>query len=269
MFWRALLVETRKTLRNPALWLGLGGLLFLFTCVILIRHMQIASGYTGDAGGLESDLLEGLLLFHWIGILVYAVTGAVIAAFDYLDRSIQLWLSRGLTRSMLLSARLTAILLVTLGIVACSVAAILGVAALSRSLFFGDVDVARLHLAALPLAVLRVFWGSLPYLALTVLLAVVSRSPFFAAGGTVVYGTVIEPYLPALSGRLPGLMPYVPGTLARTLHQYNAALDLTAAPLPAGAALMPQGEAVLWIGALFLLLSYAALVIFSRQDLGG
>lgn len=269
MFWRALLVEIRKTLWNPALWLGLGGLLFLFACAILIRHLQIARGYAGDAGGLESDLLEGLLLFHWIGILVYAVTGAVIAAFDYLDRSIQLWLSRGVRRSVLLSARLITILLVTLGIVTFSVVALLGVAALSRGLFFGEVDVTQLHLAALPPAVLRVFWGALPYLALTVLLAVASRSPFFAAGGTVVYGTVIEPFLPALIGRWPGLLDYVPGNLARTLHQYNAAVALGAAPLSTDTFLMSQWEAALLIGALFLLLSFAALAIFSRQDLGG
>jgi ABC-type transport system involved in multi-copper enzyme maturation permease subunit len=269
MFWRALFVETRKTLRNPALWLGLGGLLFLFTCAVLIRHLQISRGYAGDPGGLESDLVEWLLLFHWIGILVYAVTGAVIAAFDYLDRSIQLWLVRGVRRSVLLCARLTTILVVTLGIVVFSVGTFLGIAALSRSLFFGYVDAAELHLAALPLAVLRVYWSSLPYLALTVLLAVVSRSPFFAAGGTVVYGTVVEPFLPALIGRLPGLMQFVPGSLARTLHQYNAALDLGAAPLATDAALLSQWEAVLLIGVLFLLLSFAALVIFSRQDLGG
>src|SRR5690606_13638709 len=103
-------------------------------------HLQISRGYAGDPGGLESDLVEWLLLFHWIGILVYAVTGAVIAAFDYLDRSIQLWLVRGVRRSVLLCARLTTILVVTLGIVVFSVGTFLGIAALSRSLFFGYVD---------------------------------------------------------------------------------------------------------------------------------
>ena len=93
-FLRLLAIETRKTLKHPALWIGLGGLLFLLACAILIGHLRIRNGY---GGGIEMDLLEGLAFFSWLGILVYAILGAVIAAFDYTDRSIQLWLMRYLS----------------------------------------------------------------------------------------------------------------------------------------------------------------------------
>lgn len=93
MFLRLLAIETRKTLKHPTLWIGLGALVFLLAFIVFINHAQIASGYEPAVGGLERDLLKGLAFFNWIGIMVYAVTASVIAAFDYPDRSIQLWLT--------------------------------------------------------------------------------------------------------------------------------------------------------------------------------
>ena len=265
MFLHLLFIEIRKTLKHPALWLGLGVLVFLLALTILVDHLLLARGPRGASGGLENDLLLGLAFFNWLGILVYAVTGAVIAAFDYPDRSLQLWLTRGVPRALLLSARLTTILFFGWLIVCFAVAAILGLSALSRTLIFGTVDSTNLELTALPLATLRVFWSSLPYLALTVLLAILSRSPLFAAGGTIVYGTVVEQFAPALAERLPWFIHYLPASLAQVLQNGNTAIDRSVA----AAARQPHGQAILLIGLIFLFLSLASLAVFSRQDLGG
>src|SRR5690242_6578302 len=128
-FLRLLAIETRKTLKHPGLWLGLGALLFLLAMFIWIDHAQIARGYEEATGGLEQDLLNGLAFFNWIGVLVYAVTASVIAAFDYPDRSIQLWLNRGISRTTLLLARSTIILSFALLIVCFTLAALLGLGA--------------------------------------------------------------------------------------------------------------------------------------------
>ncbi len=269
MFLRLLSIESRKTLKHPALWMGMCGLLFLLGCAILIKHVWILNNHEDGSGGLEKDLLDGLVFFNWFSILVYAVTGAVIAAFDYTDRSIQLWLMRGVTRSVLLSARLAAILLFTFLIVGVTALAVLGLGALSRSGFFGVVETSNLNLAALLPAVLRVFWSSLPYLALSAFLGVISRSPFFAAGGTIVYGSVIEQFIPALSARVPWLTRFLPGSLSHALQSSNSALDLSTRPLSMESIPVPELQVVLLIGGIFLLLSIASLVIFSRQDLGG
>jgi hypothetical protein len=269
MFLRLFAIETRKTLKHPALWLGLAALLFLLATFMLINHLQIANGFRTASGGLEKDLLDGLAFFNWLGILVYAVIGAMIAAFDYMDRSIHLWLTRGVTRLMLLSARLAAILFFALLIVSFTVIAFLGLGVLSRSLFFHAVETSNLNLSALLPVGLRVFWSSLPYLALSVLLGMFSRSPLFAAGGTIVYASVVERFIPALSERVPWLTRYLPGSLSRVLQSRNIALDLSAKPLPMSATLMPELQVVLLIGCIFLLLSIASLVIFSHQDLGG
>jgi hypothetical protein len=114
-----------------------------------------------------------------------------------------------------------------------------------------------------------VFWSGLPYLALTVLFAVISRSPLFAAGGTIIYGTVIENLLANLENRFPTLVRYLPSQLAQVLQINNLTLDRTALPLPLDAAVMPEARAILAIGIIFIILSAVALAIFSRQDLGG
>lgn len=269
MFLRQVFIETRKTFKHPALWLGLAALAFLLASAILISHFQIMNRYEDGSGGLERDLLNGLAFFNWLGILVYAVIGAVILVFDYTDRSIQLWLTRGVSRPVLLSARIVTVLLFSLLTICVAVAVLLGVGSISRSLFFGTVAASNLNLSALMPAILRIFWSSLPYLALSVLLGMLSRSPFFAAGGTIVYGSVVEQFIPALSARAPWLTPYLPGSLSHALQIHNSALDLHALPLSMESMPMPELQVVILIGAMFLLLSVVSLAIFSRQDLGG
>ncbi len=229
----------------------------------------MANGYRAASGGLEHDLISGLEFYDWIGVLVYAVAASVIAAFDYPDRSIQIYLNRGVPRAALLAARMVTILFFGLLMVGFTVAALLGLGALSRGLFFGQVEASSLNLAALLPVSLRVFWSAVPYLAMTVLFATLSRSPLFAAGGTILYGCILE----SLALRLPdpyrAVVPYLPISLSRVLQIANAALNRgTGLPAPSASA-MPELQAVLWIGAIFAVTCGLAYSVFSRQDLGG
>lgn len=266
MFLRQILIETRKTLAHPALWLGLGGLSLLLVGFVLVEHLQIVNGHQSVSGGLEQDLIDGLAFWGWIGTLAYAISTAVIMAFDYPDRSIQTWLTRGLPRPVLMAARLVVVLLFNLILIGYVVLAILGLAALSRLFFFGRVDMLQMNWAALLPATLRMFWASLPYLALTVFLAIFSRSPLFSAAGTVVYASVLEMLLGNLANRFPALVRYLPAQLAGVLK--GQTLNLSLVTLPHESA-MPELRAILLIGLMFLALSGAATLIFSRQDLGG
>src|SRR5690242_13771009 len=116
MFLRQVIIETRKTLSHPAFWLGLGGLTLVLGGFMFVLQAQtvwspghnhvIISGRAFSRNGLEQDLAAGLLLYGWLGSLVCAVSAAVIVAYDYPDRSIQVWLARGLPRPTLFFARL-------------------------------------------------------------------------------------------------------------------------------------------------------------------
>ncbi len=262
---RQLGIETRKTYKHPAFWIGLLALFLLLGMFILVSDLQIARGVRAAQGGVEKDLLSGLAFYNWIGILVYGVIGAVIAAFDYPDRSIQLWLGRGTGRSLLLWARLAAILFFSMLVTCFAVTSLLVLGTLSRFLLFGSVETSNLNLSALLPVILRLFWGALPYLALALLLGVVSRSPMVAAAGTIVYGCVFEMLALQARGRFPAIVRYLPASLSGALQASNSALDRTATSIPLNATLMPATQAFLWIGVIFLVLGMASLIFSSAR----
>jgi ABC-type transport system involved in multi-copper enzyme maturation permease subunit len=267
MFLRQVSIEIRKTVKHPALWVGLTALLLLLTLFIVIHHSQIKYGFTESDGGLEQDLLEGLSFFNWIGGFVYAVTASVIAAYDY--PNLRLWLTRGLPRQTLLLARLMVILLFNGSIILFTIFATLVISTLSRSLFFRTVDVSRLNTAALLPIFLRTFWISLPYLALTILFAIVSRSPIFAGGGMIVYADVLERLLMSMSDRYPLLTHLLPGNLSMALQINYYTIDHTGTRPIFHPPLAAEPQAILIIGILFAVLCAFSFVIFSRQDVGG
>jgi len=161
------------------------------------------------------------------------------------------------------------ILLISGLIILFMVVATLALSALSRSLFFGAVDISRLSTAALLPIFLRTFWISLPYLALTVLLAIVSHSPIFAGGGMIVYANVFERLLMSVSDRYPLLTRFLPGNLSMALQINYYTIDRTVSRPIFHPPLMVEPQAILAIGIIFTILCAFSFVIFSRQDLGG
>jgi ABC-type transport system involved in multi-copper enzyme maturation permease subunit len=233
----------------------------------VVHHSQIKYGFVPPEGGLEKDLLAGLTFYSWVCGFVYAVAASVIMAYDYPD--LRLWLTRGLPRPALLLARLTVILLVCGLSICLSIFATIGFAALLRGLLFGKMDASQLNLDAVLPVILNLFWSSLPYLAFTVFLAVVSRSATFAAGAMIVYSTVLEKLLLSASDRYPILTRYLPGQLAIILQANNFSLDRTAVKPVLDATWFTVPQASLAIGILFFVLCGLSILVFSRQDLGG
>jgi hypothetical protein len=219
--------------------------------------------------GLELDLQIGLGLFSFLSILFYATTTALISAYDYPDRGIQIWLARGVPRSLLLLARLAVALLFGLLLVSFAVIIILGVSTLARIVFLGGYTAKDLAWAQVPPAILRLFWASLPYLALTVLFAVSSRSPLFAAGGALVFRTVLENLLAGLADRFPTLINLLPSRLGIVLQFNIYQLDRTAKAMTLDKHFLAEPQAILVIAALFIFMSGLSLLVFSHQDWGG
>jgi ABC-type transport system involved in multi-copper enzyme maturation permease subunit len=272
MFLRLLTIETRKLFKNPILWVELGILALIFVAYFTVRYVIIAEAVRNglmNTRGLELDLQVGLGLFGNFSVLFYAATAAIISAYDYPDRSIQMWLTRGVPRALLLLARVVMILVVCLLLTIYIIGMILALAMLMRAAFLGGFTAQNLNWMQLILAVLRIFAASIPYLALTVLLGVISRSPLFAAGGTLVFVTVVEKLLEGWSDNYPALIQFIPSHLAQLLQFNTYALDRTARPMILVGAYLNEPQAFLSIGILLLVFSALSLVIFSRQDLGG
>jgi len=272
MFLRLLSIEVRKLLKHPILWLEFAGLVLIMAAYFAARYALIANSVRNglvNTRGLETDLQIGLGLFSFMSILFYASTAALISAYDYPELGIQMWLTRGVPRSLLMLARLAVTLLFGLLLVSFAVFTILGVATVARTVFLGGYTAKDLNWAQLLPAILRVFWASLPYQAMTVLFAVISRSPLFAAGGTLVFRTVLENLLANLADRFPALIHLLPSRLGYSLQFNVYQLDRTAKAMSLDKQFLTEPQAMLVIGALFILMSGISLIIFSRQDWGG
>ena len=272
MFLHLLTIETRKLLKHPALWVELGLLVFIFAIYFVFRYAVIAEAVRNglvNTRGLELDLQIGLALFGMLNILFYASVAAIISAYDYPDRSIQMWLTRGVSRSLLLLARLALILIVGFLLTVFVVIGILGLAMLSRSIFLGGFTTENLNWANLLPMIIRIYAASIPYMSMTVLFGVISRSPLFAAGGTLVYATVVEKLLEGWSDDYPALIQFIPSHLSQLLHFNKYTLDHTARPMILGGAYLSEPQVFLTIVVILLVLGMLSLFIFSRQDLGG
>lgn len=272
MFLHLLSIETRKLLKHPWLWLGFLGLIGFFGLYYSARYAMLATAVRNglvDTRGLELDLQVGIGLFSFLSILFYSATAALVSAYDFSDRGVQMWLVRGVPRSLLMLTRLVVVM--TFGFVLVTVAACasLGFGALMRSLFLGSYSAQNLNWFEIFPAILRVFWGAAPYLALTVLLASISRSPLFAAGGALVFRTVLENLLMRLGDRFPSFTRLLPSQLAFVLEFYTYPLDRTAKAMHLGDTFLTEPQAALAIGALLLLFGSLSIVIFTCQDWGG
>ncbi len=272
MFLRYLTIETRKLLKHPLLWLELAGLLGVFALYFAARYaLMVRAVQNGlvNTRGLELDLQIGLGLFNFLSIVIYAASAALVSAYDYPDRGLQIWLVRGVPRPLLMLARLAIVLLFAFVLATISVFAILGSAALMRTLFLGSYTAQNLNWTQIPPAILRVFWSSVPYLALTTLFAVISRSPLFAAGGALVFRTILENLLLHLSDRFPYLVRLLPSQLAFVLFFNTYTLDHTAPSMALADQFLTEPEAGLAIAGLLIFFGALAIAIFSRQDWGG
>jgi hypothetical protein len=272
MFLSLLSIEARKLFKHPWLWLGLAGLIGFFGLYFAARYAMMSTAVRNglvDTRGLELDLQIGIGLFSFLSILFYGATTALVSAYDFSDRGVQMWLVRGVPRPLLMLARLLVILAFGFILVMVAAAISLGFGALMRSIFLGNYSAHNLNWTEIFPAILRVFWDVTPYLTLTVLLASMSRSPLFAAGGILVFRTVLENLLFRLADRFPYLTRLLPSQLAFVLEFYTYSIDRTTKAMHLGDTFLTEPQAVLAIGILLLLFGGLSIIIFSRQDWGG
>jgi hypothetical protein len=272
LFLRFFSIEARKLFKHPVLWLEFAGLLgivgfyFAARAFLILRSPHAAAS---SAWAMTSDLQGGLQLYRLVGVVFYASITAFVAGADLPERGVQVWLARGVPRSVLLLARTSLVLLLSFLLVAILVCASLGGGALTDRLMLGPKAALSADWMQLAAATLYVFWGTVPYLGLAILLSFVSRSPLFGAAGTLVFQTVLEGGLLRLAGRFPNLIRFLPAQLALVLEASVYGPDRAAKAISAGAPLLTGPQAALAIGALLLCSVALTLVIFRLQDWGG
>lgn len=290
MFWKMWTIENTKTFKRSLWWIEVALLAALILGINLLLFGFYQSNLTSKE--ISAEDLEGVrMLMTWPagllttlnfvsgnglgGLLVIVLVGALTAQ-EYTWRTLHLWLSRGVSRATLLSAKFTALLLPVLLITLTPVIVGGAVTALFSLGFNGSLSLEQLNAAEMLLSILRTAYTLLPYAALAFLLSILTRSSVAAIGLGVGYSLLIEgialQIMMAFTRSAGRIMAYLPGGLAQSVLQLNQNSLVMAGPSVEGEAvaaspLLSPLPAAVGIGLWTLLFVGLALWIFQRQDL--
>lgn len=280
MFWPMTKNELVKMFKRNLLWIELGllaAVLALFYGALLLAT-QVAPDQAAAAALRETVVWPGalpgalsLVGGGGLGGLLIIVLASVAVTQGYTARTFALWLSQGTPRAVVLVARFLALMVGALLIVAVGLLAGAVVSGLITLALTGGLPLASLNWGQVALSVLRGAYALMPYAALTVLLAVLTRSMAGALGGGIAVAMLGE----AIFGQVLGLVgeggqriaQFLPSLMGRSLGNLSSAMvEGFAAPL-AEPILLPPGAAALGLAAYTLVFMALALLVFRRQDL--
>jgi ABC-2 type transport system permease protein len=277
MFWHVLRLESQKTFQRRLFWLGLlilAAVIMFFYSMFFAFRGSIPASVTQSLSwplGLLYGLNYAIGFTSWAsyGTVLLIVLVGVLTAQEYSWRTMQLWLSHGVPRSLLLGTKFLLALAFAPLIVLLCLASIGGLSAFFSLQLHGTINVQGVDFAQLLLSFVRTAYAMLPYAALTFLLAVASRSTMVAVAGGLAFMMVVESslagLLPMLGDTFARLVQYLPSGLAAALNSQNYALAKMAVPY---SPLQPSPlVAAIGIAIYTLVFSGLALWIFRRQNL--
>jgi ABC-type transport system involved in multi-copper enzyme maturation permease subunit len=281
MFSQMYLVEQKKLFKGKLFWGALALLLAIGMSVFFFMYTTRNSTALSVEDQVEvtaaviwpQSLYGGLLMMAQLGApLLLAVVGAAVAQ-EYGWRTMSLWVSHGVPRSVVLLARFAALVLTVM-----IFTAVLFTAIALMSVFFtwritGGFDPSVVNFGEVLLGILRTTYVLLPYVALTFLAGVLTRSMVGAIGSGVVFMIIVEPVtieiMSALGGIFHQIRMFLPDFVATSVFNLNEAIAVS--PFAEAAEDAPQllaaGPAAALIALYTVLLMGLALWIFRRQDL--
>ncbi len=242
MLANAFRMEMTKVFRRRMTWVLVGILALLVAGPYLLIYavaQEVLSDPTVAAGTVEEvqgmlcwpgalTSLLGLTGGAGLGGLMLVVLAGAITAQEYTWRTTHLWLSRGLPRSAYLLAKYASLVIAALLIVLTAVLVASPLTAWFTQQLTGSFSLTDLNLAEMGLSVLRTAYTILPYIGLTFLVAILTRSTASAVAVGLAYGLVLENILVQLLGMAGGIWADVarlaPGSLAAALMQTNQRL---------------------------------------------
>ncbi|GCE22300.1 hypothetical protein [Dictyobacter kobayashii] len=203
MLWRVLQLEKDKVFGRPILWIELA-ILTLIIVLIDVAQYAFTQLLPANASAPIVDMLvwpSGLVQSmqfagpHSLGGILLTIIVAVITAREYSWRTFHLWLSRGVSRLILIEAKciINVLLIVTMVVTSIVVSGILTAILtllLNHSLTM-DLD----HIKLFAINFLITDYVLLPYVALAFMLTIISRSSILAIGVGLAFLLLVESIL--------------------------------------------------------------------------
>lgn len=210
MFANLVLFEHRKTFGRRIVWILAGAaavfVMAMLTLGFVTRYLAASRGLDGSGvpdmrwpNGMLQVLNQFLAPGLGGGILVIVLT-AILWAEEYRWRTLQLWLSRGISRTSLIGAQFLALLLPVALILVVGTAAGAGTSLLFTVLTSGNANLVQVSVSQIVLSIVRLWAAALPVAALTLLFGVLTRSTAGALGAALGYLMLGEEMLRACSG---------------------------------------------------------------------
>jgi ABC-type transport system involved in multi-copper enzyme maturation permease subunit len=286
MYWtlfRNLLgIENQKNLRRNLLWIEIS-LLVVFMSLIFVGLYVAIQGTPDGVTITETDMAKIPQLVSWPGALAFSLRFAAgskllliifvgsVTASEYTWRTYQLWLSRGVPRTLLLVSKFVSLSLPILSTVTATLIAGALITAIFSLKINGSLYLDQINFWRLGWDILRTGYSLLPYVSITFLLAVATRSAVAAIGGCAGYGLIVEGLLGEtlllMPGKIGAVAKYLPSNLMQSI--LSASWTPPALMEDVSPGLLGPNQAaigiVIWTLGLFCL----ALWMFRRQDFSG
>lgn len=281
-------IEHTKLYRRRVLWVEMALVALLVVAMFGMIAVMHLTGLLGADGDQLQEIVTwpgSLLLSLNIsassglgGLLVVVLVGVVVAQ-EYQWQTYSLWLRQGVGRPAVLVAKIVTLL----GAILLLVLTPLLVGGLASAavtpLITGTLRVEDVVFGEVLLSVLRTAYSLLPFMALTCLIAVRTRSMAASIGIGVGYTLLVEEVfaqIMMLVGGVPArLAMYLPGQMAAALSNMNSEIMAFTATVTQGGeemlAMMPQyvplEVAVVGVAIYTLLFLGLAARMFLKQDL--
>lgn len=287
MFWNILAIENTKTMKRAMLWieLGLTAVLVVGMFVMLFAIELITNNEQLPQNAVESlhsalvwpgGLIQSISFAtgNSLGGLLLIILAGAVTAQEYTWRTMQLWLSRGVLRPTLLTAKFVALLLPATLIVLTPLLAGGLVSGIFTLLIDGSLHVEEINFLQLFFSTLRTTYTLLPYAGLAFLLSIITRSTAAAIGGALAYALLFEGFAQILSllGSNAGkILACLPTNLSNALLTLNQSILKTGTSIvsdtPNNIPLLEPIPAAIGIALWTLAFVGTALLIFQKQDL--
>jgi ABC-type transport system involved in multi-copper enzyme maturation permease subunit len=283
MFWNMLIIENQKLFKRAIIWVELAiiaiGVVALNLLFFAITRMESGNPMIGP---LEETLVWPLGLTQSIGfaagpslggILIVILVGAITAQ-EYTWRTLQLWLSRGVPRSLFLTTKFLAVLPATLLLVITPLLFGGAITAVFSQIILGEIPFSAVAWGDVLTITLATAYTLLPYAGLAFFLAVATRSTMITVGGGLAYTLLLEGIVVQLltfaGGGWAEIGKYVPAGLAQgmLILDRNATMTIDGQAAPPVQYLEP-GAAAIGVAIYTVVFIALSILIFRRQDLGG
>jgi ABC-type transport system involved in multi-copper enzyme maturation permease subunit len=286
MFVPLLKNETLKLRHRSVLWIELGIMALavagIFTMLYVVSQVNVMPAE-------ERALIEQLAVWpgsimmsismaasqNLGGLLIIVLTSLVVAQ-EYQWQTLTLDIRQGASRPLIILSKLLILLVAALLITAVPLIVGTGVSALTTIGITGSLDASLIDPAQVALSVVRTAYTLLPFMALSFLVAVVTRSVAGSIGVGLGYLLFVEGIAAELmllvGGVLADIAKFMPGQMAKAIIAENDAIMAAAVSTSEGAAglvdnLLDPGAAAIGVAVYTVLFIGLAIWQFTRQDL--